>query len=96
MGASTAAFFEPYADDPATSGLLIHDPDRLEQLIAGADAEGFQPVVHAIGDRANTLVLDIFERLRASRGASAAVAAADRARAGRQAGGPARDSARSA
>ncbi len=68
MGASTAAFFEPYADDPATSGLLIHDPDRLEQLIAGAHADGFQPVVHAIGDRANTLVLDIFERLRASTG----------------------------
>jgi hypothetical protein len=66
MGASTAAFFEPYADDPATSGLLIHDPDRLEQLIVRAHAEGFQPVVHAIGDRANTLVLDIFERLRAS------------------------------
>ncbi len=66
MGASTAAFFEPYTDDPATSGLLIHDPDRLEQLIVDADADGFQPVVHAIGDRANTLVLDIFERLRAS------------------------------
>ena len=31
-----------------------------------ADAAGFQPVVHAIGDRANTLVLDIFERLLAA------------------------------
>ena len=89
MGASTAAFFEPYADDPGTSGLLIHDPDRLEQLIVDADADGFQPVVHAIGDRANTLVLDIFERLRASARRSAAVAAADRACAGRQAGRPA-------
>jgi predicted amidohydrolase YtcJ len=69
MGASTAAFFEPYADDPGTRGLLIHDPARLEQLICGADADGFQPVVHAIGDRANTLVLDIFARLHASRGA---------------------------
>jgi predicted amidohydrolase YtcJ len=67
MGASTAAFFEPYTDDPATSGLLIHPPDRLEQLIVGADADGFQPVVHAIGDGANTLVLDIFERLRAAK-----------------------------
>jgi predicted amidohydrolase YtcJ len=69
MGASTAAFFEPYSDDPASSGLLIHDPDRLEQLIVEADADGFQPVVHAIGDRANRLVLDILERLHASRGA---------------------------
>jgi predicted amidohydrolase YtcJ len=66
MGASTAAFFAPYTDDPGTSGLLIHDPDRLEHLIVEADASGFQPVVHAIGDRANTLVLDIFERLRVS------------------------------
>jgi predicted amidohydrolase YtcJ len=66
MGASTAAFFEPYTDDAGTSGLLIHDPDRLEQLIVDADAGGFQPVVHAIGDRANALVLDIFARLRAS------------------------------
>ncbi len=70
MGASTAAFFAPYADDPGTSGLLIHDPDRLEQMIADADRDGFQPVVHAIGDRANTLVLDIFERLHTARGAS--------------------------
>jgi predicted amidohydrolase YtcJ len=67
MGASTAAFFEPYSDDPGTRGLLMHDPDRLEQLIVDADADGFQPVVHAIGDRANALVLDIFERLRHSR-----------------------------
>ena len=70
MGASTAAFFEPYADDPGTSGLLIHEPDRLEQLIFETDADGVQPVVHAIGDRANTLVLDIFARLRAARGTS--------------------------
>jgi predicted amidohydrolase YtcJ len=67
MGASTAAFFDPYADDPGSRGLLMHEPARLEQLIREADACGFQPVVHAIGDRANALVLDILERLRASR-----------------------------
>jgi predicted amidohydrolase YtcJ len=67
MGASTAAFFDPYTDDPGNSGLLIHDPATLEALVFAADAEGFQPVVHAIGDRANTLVLDIFERLLAAR-----------------------------
>jgi predicted amidohydrolase YtcJ len=68
MGAGTAAFFEPYADDPGTCGLLIHPPDRLQDLVFDADAAGFQAVVHAIGDRANTLVLDIFERLAAERG----------------------------
>jgi predicted amidohydrolase YtcJ len=68
MGAGTAAFFEPYTDDPDTSGLLIHTPERLQQAIFDADAAGFQAVVHAIGDRANALVLDIFERLVAERG----------------------------
>ena len=68
MGAGTAAFFEPYSDDPSTSGLLIHAPTQLEALVFEADAAGFQPVVHAIGDRANTLVLDIFERLLSARG----------------------------
>ena len=68
MGSATAAFFEPYADDEATAGLLMHEPDRLEQLMFEADANGFQLVVHAIGDRANALVLDILERLVAERG----------------------------
>ena len=64
MGSSTAAFFEPYTDDPGSRGLLIYDPDQLEQLVGEVLASGQQPVVHAIGDRANALVLDIFERLR--------------------------------
>jgi predicted amidohydrolase YtcJ len=63
MGSATAAFFEPYTDDPQTSGLLIYDPNRLEQLILETAASGQQPVVHAIGDRANAIVLDLFERL---------------------------------
>jgi predicted amidohydrolase YtcJ len=63
MGSSTAAFFEPYTDDPDSRGLLIYDPDQLEQLVGDVLASGQQPVVHAIGDRANALVLDILERL---------------------------------
>jgi predicted amidohydrolase YtcJ len=63
MGSSTAAFFEPYTDDPGSKGLLIYDPDQLEQLVGDVLASGQQPVVHAIGDRANALVLDILERL---------------------------------
>jgi hypothetical protein len=61
MGAGTAAFFEPYADDPATRGLLLYPPQELRRLIREADAAGFQLAVHAIGDRANSLVLDAFE-----------------------------------
>ncbi|HLA79584.1 MAG TPA: amidohydrolase [Vicinamibacteria bacterium] len=62
MGAGTAAFFEPYADDAKTSGLLLYPQDELERMILRADQAGFQLAVHAIGDRANSLVLDAFER----------------------------------
>ena len=64
MGSRTAAFFEPYTDDPKTSGLLLHRVAELERLILEADGEGFQLAVHAIGDRANSLVLDAFEKAR--------------------------------
>jgi predicted amidohydrolase YtcJ len=62
MGAGTAAFFEPYTDDPETRGLLLYTVPELERLIREADAAGFQLAVHAIGDRANSLVLDAFEK----------------------------------
>jgi predicted amidohydrolase YtcJ len=69
MGSGTAAFFAPYADDPTTSGLLIQSPEALEKKVFDADAAGFQVIVHAIGDRANAVVLDILERLQQARGA---------------------------
>jgi predicted amidohydrolase YtcJ len=68
MGSGTAAFFEPYTDDPKTSGLLLQSPEALEKEIFAADAAGFQLVVHAIGDRANAVVLDAFDKLQKQRG----------------------------
>jgi predicted amidohydrolase YtcJ len=62
MGAGTAAMFEPYSDDPGTKGLLLYPVDELDRLVREADAAGFQLAVHAIGDRANALVLDAFEK----------------------------------
>jgi predicted amidohydrolase YtcJ len=67
MGAGTAAFFEPYTDEPTTSGLLLYPVEELNRLIDDADAAGFQLAVHAIGDRANALVLDAFEKAAAAR-----------------------------
>ena len=61
LGSHTAAFFEPFADAPADTGLLVNDPDDLRAWITGADAAGLYPVVHAIGDRANHVLLDLFE-----------------------------------
>jgi len=68
MGSGTAAFFEPYADDPSTKGLLLQSPEELEKAMFAADAAGFQVVVHAIGDRANAIVLDALEKLQRERG----------------------------
>lgn len=69
MGSGTAFFYEPYADDPNTSGLLMQPVEDLERAIRDADAAGFQLIVHAIGDRANAVTLDLFERLARERGA---------------------------
>jgi predicted amidohydrolase YtcJ len=68
MGSGTAAFFEPYADDPRTRGLLLYPEPELFRLIREADAHGFQLAVHAIGDRANRLVLDAFREAMAKNG----------------------------
>lgn len=61
LGSGTALFFEPYADDPSTSGLLVTPEDSLRKWIGAADSAGLQVVVHAIGERANALILDIYD-----------------------------------
>jgi len=65
LGSSTALFFDPYLSDPGTRGLPseIAIDGRLEQWAASADSAGLQLSIHAIGDSANSLVLDIFERI---------------------------------
>jgi len=66
LGSSTALFFEPYTDDPKVMGLFHPDmiPEGImEQRIRAADAAGLQVAVHAIGDRANAVLLDIFEKV---------------------------------
>ena len=57
MGSRGAAFFEPYADDPKNTGLLMLTKDRIEKI---AVKRGFQVNTHAIGDRANRTVLDAY------------------------------------
>ena len=72
LGSDTACFFEPYTDNPKTSGLLAPDmfPDgEMENRIFQADREGLQLAVHAIGDKANHIILDIFERVIKKNGA---------------------------
>jgi predicted amidohydrolase YtcJ len=63
LGSHTAAFHEPFSDDPSSRGLLVIEPDVLYERVRGADAAGLHVLVHAIGDRANTLLLDTYERV---------------------------------
>jgi predicted amidohydrolase YtcJ len=62
LGSRGAALHEPYCDDPGNTGLVLVPGEEVERLTLEAGALGFQVCVHAIGDRANTLVLDAYER----------------------------------
>ena len=65
LGSSTGLFFEPYSDNPETSGLMVSDmfPEGImEERIRQADKDGLQIAVHAIGDRANNIILNIYEK----------------------------------
>ncbi len=50
LGSRTAVFQEPYADDPSNHGIYRTPPEKLRELILGADAAGLHITVHAIGD----------------------------------------------
>lgn len=63
LGSHTAAFDEPFADAPKDRGLLVNPPDKMYEWISGADKAGLQVMVHAIGDRAIGMLLDIYERV---------------------------------
>lgn len=60
LGSRTAALAEPYADDPANSGIARYQQDKLNQMAAERAAAGFQLGFHAIGDEANTIALNAF------------------------------------
>jgi hypothetical protein len=61
LGSRGAALLEPYADEPGNRGLVLMSKEELERAARVASAAGFQLGVHAIGDRANRIVLDAFE-----------------------------------
>jgi len=62
LGSRGALLLAPYADEPASKGLLTVDADELRRLLPRAIAQGFQVNTHAIGDGANRLVLDAYEK----------------------------------
>ncbi|MHB8873771.1 MAG: amidohydrolase [Myxococcaceae bacterium] len=65
LGSRGAALDSPYSDDPAHSGLLLLPPAELEARARRFAAAGFQVAVHAIGDQANRITLDVLSKLQA-------------------------------
>jgi predicted amidohydrolase YtcJ len=61
LGSTTAWFYDPYADDPSTSGLLTTDTASLRQWALAGDEAGLQLIIHAIGDQANDWLLDLYQ-----------------------------------
>jgi predicted amidohydrolase YtcJ len=61
LGSRGAALLKPYKDMPDTSGFLTEKPEELRPLLTEALRRGIQVETHAIGDRANRLILDLYE-----------------------------------
>jgi len=73
LGSGTAWFFEPFDDAPGNSGLPTEQLAHVDQFysdLKAADRAGMHVAVHAIGDRANKTILDLFERLEREDGPS--------------------------
>jgi predicted amidohydrolase YtcJ len=63
LGSRGAALLEPYSDEPGTTGLLTMPAEEIYAQTLAASRAGFQTSIHAIGDRANRIVMDTFERV---------------------------------
>jgi len=68
LGSTTAWLFEPYLDDPKSVGLAGDEIPKTPEYVLAADKAGLQINIHAIGDRANDEILDIFEKTEAANG----------------------------
>jgi predicted amidohydrolase YtcJ len=66
LGSRGAALLDDYADDPGNRGFLLQSPDELRRNVRAAVDCGFQVCTHAIGDRANRLVLDAYEAVQSA------------------------------
>jgi predicted amidohydrolase YtcJ len=72
LGSTTALFEKPYDDAPETSGLpneMMLPEGHMLKMALGADKAGLQLAVHAIGDKANRIMLDIYAEVAKQNGA---------------------------
>jgi hypothetical protein len=68
LGSSTAKMFEPFVNEPGSTGVWVTPRARLREYIRAADRAGLSVAVHAIGDRANAELLDVFAEVAKANG----------------------------
>ncbi|XP_042514955.1 protein LONG AFTER FAR-RED 3 isoform X1 [Macadamia integrifolia] len=68
LGSNSALMYEPYMDEPLNYGLQVTEQDILSNMTMAADRSGLQVAIHAIGDRANDLILDLYDSVASSNG----------------------------
>ncbi|WP_374470880.1 amidohydrolase [Phenylobacterium sp.] len=61
LGSRGAVLFRPYSDAPHVSGTYVTRPEEARPILARARTAGIQVSMHAIGDKGNATVLDLFE-----------------------------------
>lgn len=61
LGSRGAALMDPYSDDPHTTGLITTDTVAVKDMLVRALRSGIQVATHAIGDRANHLLLNLYQ-----------------------------------
>ncbi|TAK63893.1 MAG: amidohydrolase [Bacteroidetes bacterium] len=63
LGSRGAALLDDYSDDPGNKGLTVNTEEQLEAVCRQAIEHGFQVCTHAIGDRGNNIVLNVYEKV---------------------------------
>src|SRR5256714_379301 len=68
-GSRTAFFFDPFSDSAGYRGLMRQPESDMRAWVGAADSSGLQIAVHAIGDRANAIILAIYDSVARAHGA---------------------------
>ena len=63
FGAKTACMFEPFTDAPEECGFCVIEEEDIYDKMKIAHNKGFQIIIHAIGDKANRITMNLYKRL---------------------------------
>lgn len=63
FGARTACMFEPFTDAPETCGFCVIEEEDIYDKMKIAHNKNFQIIIHAIGDKANRIAMDLYKKL---------------------------------